>query len=113
MDTYPDFCKKCSQGKVGYSKDFYILNDKYSNNKGTEQSTDISIVSPTQAAVDQAKSEVKNKKTINRVKKRKYNQTGGNSGKKKSSRTKKKVVVKKIKKNKFYSEEKEEVQQDK
>ena len=95
MDTYIDFCKRSSQGKV--SKDFYILSDKYSNNKDTEQSTDISIVNPTQAAVDQAKSEVKNQKTINRVKKRKYNQTGGKSGMK-SIRSKKKVVVKKDKK---------------
>ena len=60
---YLDFCKRCSQGKVGYSKDFYILSDNYSSNKAREQSTDISIVNPTQAAVDQAKSEVKNGKT--------------------------------------------------
>ena len=94
MDTYLDFCKRCSEGKIGYNKDFYVLSDNYSNHKGREQSTDISIVNPTQAAVDQAKSEVKNEKTINRVKKMKYNQTGGNSGKKKSRQTKKKAVVK-------------------
>ena len=97
MDTYLDFCKRCSEGKVGYSKDFYILSDKYADNKNTNQSTDISIVNPTQAAVDQAKSEVKNQKTINRSTKGKYNQTGGKSGKKKSSKTKKKVVVNKDK----------------
>ena len=69
MDSYFDFCKRCNQGMVGYRKDFYILSDKYGDNKNTEQSTDISIVNPTQAAVDQAKSEVKNQKTINRTKK--------------------------------------------
>ena len=97
MDTYLDFCKKCSQGMVGYRKDFYVLNDKYGDKKEREQSTDISIVNPTQAAVDQAKSEVKNQNTINRTKKLNYNQTGGKSRKKKSivSKTKKKVVVKK------------------
>ena len=100
MDTYLDFCKRCSEGKVGYNKDFYVLSDNYSNIKGREQSKDISIVNPTQAAVDQAKSEVKNEKTINRVEKMKYNQTGGNSGKKKSRQSKKKAVVKGKKKSK-------------
>ena len=97
MDTYLDFCKRCSQGMVGYRKDFYVLSDKYGDNKNTNQNRDISIVNPTQAAVDQAKSEVKNQKTINRTKKLNYNQTGGKSGKKKTTRSKKKVVVKKIK----------------
>ena len=97
MDTYLDFCKRCSQGMVGYRKDFYVLSNKYGDKKEREQSTDISIVNPTQVAVDQAKSEVKNQNTINRTKKLNYNQTGGKSGKKKSSssKTKKKVVVKK------------------
>ena len=67
MDTYLDFCKRCSQGMVGYRKDFYVLSDKYGDNKNTNQNRDISIVNPTQAAVDQAKSEVKNQKTINRT----------------------------------------------
>ena len=89
MDTYLDFCKRCSQGMVGYRKDFYVLSDKYGDNKNTNQNRDISIVNPTQAAVDQAKSEVKNQKTINRTKKLNYNQTGGKSGKKKTTRSKK------------------------
>ena len=61
MDTYLDFCKRCSQGMVGYRKDFYVLSNKYGDKKEREQSTDISIVNPTQVAVDQAKSEVKTK----------------------------------------------------
>ena len=83
---------------INKDKDFYVLSDNYSNIKGREQSKDISIVNPTQAAVDQAKSEVKNEKTINRVEKMKYNQTGGNSGKKKSRQSKKKRLLK-VKRN--------------
>ena len=98
MDTYLDFCKRCSQGMVGYRKDFYTLSDKYGDSKNTNHNRDILIVNPTQAAVDQAKSEVKNQKTINRTKKLNYNQTGGKSVKKKTTRSKKKVVVKKDKK---------------
>ena len=98
MDTYLDFCKRCSQGMVGYKKDFYTLSNKYGDSKNTNQTGDISIVNPTQAAVDQAKSEVKNQKTINRTKKLNYNQTGGKSVKKKTTRSKKKVVLKKDKK---------------
>ena len=98
METYLDFCKRCSQGMVGYRKDFYTLSNKYGDSKNTNQSGDISIVNPTQAAVDQAKSEVKNQKTINRTKKLNYNQTGGKSVKKKTTRSKKKVVLKKDKK---------------
>ena len=90
MDTYLDFCKRCSQGMVGYRKDFYTLSNKYGDSKNTNQTGDISIVNPTQAAVDQAKSEVKNQKTINRTKKLNYNQTGGKSVKKKTTRSKKK-----------------------
>ena len=77
---------------MGYSKDFYILSDKYIDNKPAEQNTDISVVNPTQAAVDQAKSEVKYQKTINRPTIGKYNQTGGKSGKKSQSRLKKVIV---------------------
>ena len=62
METYLDFCKRCSQGMVGYRKDFYVLSDKYGDNKITIQNRDILIVNPTQAAVAQAKSEVKNQK---------------------------------------------------
>ena len=97
MDTYLDFCKRCSQGKVEYSKDFYILSDKYSNNKDTEQSTDILIVNPTQAAVDQAKSEVKNKKTINKVKKENITRLEVRVERRSRSGVRKKWLLKKIK----------------
>ena len=33
MDTYLDFCKRCSQGMVGYRKDFYVLSNKYGDKK--------------------------------------------------------------------------------
>ena len=33
MDTYLDFCKRCSQGMVGYRKDFYVLGNKYGDKK--------------------------------------------------------------------------------
>ena len=64
------------QGKVGYSKGFFIL-DKVETPKNKEMEDaeiDISVVSPTQAAVKQAKSELEQEKTINKARKRKYNQ---------------------------------------
>ena len=38
------------------------------------------MVTPTQAAVEQAKSEIDQEKSINKAKKRKYNQSGGSVG---------------------------------
>ena len=71
MDNYLEFCKRCIWGKWDTAKIFIYYSDNYNDNNPKEQSTDISIVNPTQAAVDQAKSEVKNeKKTINRAKKK-------------------------------------------
>ena len=81
MNKYLDFCNRCMQGKMDYHKKFYILeNDQNLENKngeGAKTGIDISVVSPTQAAVEQARSEVKQEKTINKSKKRKYNQFGG------------------------------------
>ena len=61
---------------------------------------DISVVSPTQAAVEQAKSELEQENTINKARKRKYIQSGGVSrGLKRKIKKilKKKLVRKKIK----------------
>ena len=76
MNKCLDFCNRCMQGKVGYSKGFFIL-DKVETPKNKEMEDaeiDISVVSPTQAAVKQAKSELEQEKTINKARKRKYNQ---------------------------------------
>ena len=73
MNKYLDFCNRCMQGKVGYSKGFYII-DKVETPKNkaiADAEIDISVVSPTQAAVEQAKSELEQEKTINKAKKRK------------------------------------------
>ena len=61
--------KEYWDGKLEISKNYYVLdsdedNAKYKNN----DSIDVSIVSPTQAAVEQAKSEVRDKMNINRGK---------------------------------------------
>ena len=82
MNKYLDFCNRCMQGQTDYHKKFYIFdNDLKLENKTGEgekaSDIDISVVSPTQAAVEQARSEVKQEKAINKGKKRKYNQFGG------------------------------------
>ena len=56
MNKYLKFCKKCMDKKIELSKNYYVLdsdddNAKYKN----KDSIDVSIVSPTQAAVEQAK----------------------------------------------------------
>ena len=84
MNKYLDFCNRCMQGQMDYHKKFYILdNDLKLENKTGEgekaSDIDISMVSPTQAAVEQARSEVKQEKAINKGKKRKYNQFGGST----------------------------------
>ena len=77
MDKYLDFCNKCIEGKIGYKKNFYILDKPEPS--GISKDIDISVVSPTQAAVEQAKSELNLQNGINRPEKRKYDQIGGKS----------------------------------
>ena len=82
MNKYLDFCNRCMQGKINFHKKFYNLDNdlKLENKTGEGEKTsnvDISVVTPSQAAVEQARSEVKQEKAINRGKKRKYNQFGG------------------------------------
>ena len=94
MNKYLDFCNRCMQGKMDYHKKFYILdNDLKLENKTGEgekaSNIDISVVTPTQAGVEQARSEIKQEKAINRGKKRKYNQFGGSASSIKSKSRKK------------------------
>ena len=62
MNKYLDFCNRCMQGKLGYSKGFYII-DKVETPKNKE--------------IADAEIELEQEKTINKAKKRKYNQSGG------------------------------------
>ena len=94
MNKYLKFCKKCMDGKIELSKNYYVLDSdddhaKYKN----KDSIDVSIVSPTQAAVDQAKSEVRDKMIINRGKAIKKYQIGGKDRLNNTSRKKKKEKV--------------------
>ena len=92
---------------MDYHKKFYILDNNLKlENKTWEgekaSDIDISLVTPTQAAVEQARSEVKQEKAINKGKIGKYNQFGGSissiksKSKKggKNNKTKKKTVLK-------------------
>ena len=102
MDMYKKFCNDCIQGKIGYKCDFHILDPKIFNNgnkhNSNAKSVDVSIVSPTQAAVDQAKCELKQEMHINEAPMLKQGQTGGSSYRRqiKSVKTKKKTVKKQI-----------------
>ena len=92
MNKYLDFCNRCMQGKINFHKKFYNLDNdlKLENKTGEGEKTsnvDISVVTPTQAAVEQARSEVKQEKAIK--KKGKYNQFGGSTSSIKSKTRKK------------------------
>ena len=109
MDIYKKFCKDCIQGKIGYKCDFHILqssptnnNNNENKNNNNEKSVDVSIVSPTRAAVDQAKSELKQGMHINEAPMPKQVQRGGSSyrGQIKSVKSRKKPTVTKTKINK-------------
>ena len=66
MDKYLNFCKKCIEGKVGYNPNFYELNPKNSEtDRVNDKPVEVTLVTPTEAAVEQAKSEIKLKKGIN------------------------------------------------
>ena len=80
MTNYQDFCKKCIQGKIGFKPDFYIIEKIPKDNTDVpKENVDVTIVSPTEAAVDQAKSELKQENDINRNEKKSYLQSGGKS----------------------------------
>ena len=84
MDMYKKFCKDCIQGKIGYKCDFHILDSSSksngdNNNNNNGKVVDVSIVSPTQAAVDQARSELRHEMYINEPTSSEHIQSGGNS----------------------------------
>ena len=96
MNNYLNFCKKCIRGEIPYQKKFYVLDNGYNvSNDNNDKRLDVTVVTPTQQAVEQAKNEVKHELTINSAKKRKIDQTGGRGD---SIKIKKKGVTKKIKK---------------
>ena len=74
MDKYLNFYKKCMEGKMEMSKNYSVLDSDVEIEKKIKKikNIDVSIVSPTQAAVEQAKSEVRKMMDINRGGKRKY-----------------------------------------
>ena len=99
MTKYLDFCKKCIQGEVPYQKKFYVLeNRKDTSNDIKDKNLDVTIVTPTQHAVEQAKNEVRHELSINRAKKRKIDQIGGRGDVNKNTKKKKKSSNKKDKK---------------
>ena len=87
---------------------FYLLGDSdndfnNSSDSRTKEKLDISVVTPTQAAVEQARSELKDDKSIKTAKKRKIVQIGGRKYRdKRDNRSKKnhKKPIKKTKRNK-------------
>ena len=97
MNKYLKFCQKCMEGKMDLSKNYYVLDsdEEFEKNKNNN-SIELSTISPTQAAVEQAKSEIREEMNINRGKNLKNYQIGGkdrgNSNHKRSSKNK---VVKK------------------
>ena len=91
MDKYLNFCKKCIEGKVGYNPNFYELNPKNSEtDRVNGKPVEVTLVTPTEATVEQAKSEIKLKKAINSMAGTHKGQIGGKTRKskitKKSSR---------------------------
>ena len=91
MDKYLNFCKKCIEGRVAYNPNFYELNPKNSEtDRVNDKPVEVTLVTPTEAAVEQAKSEIKLKKGINSMVGTHKGQTGGKTRKskitKKSSR---------------------------
>ena len=78
MNNYLNFCKKCIRGEIPYQKKIYVLDNGYNvSNDIKDKRLDVTVVTPTQQAVEQAKNEVKHELTINSAKKRKIDQTGG------------------------------------
>ena len=91
MDKYLNFCKKCIEEKVGYNPKFYELNPKNSEtDRVNDKPVEVTLVTPTEATVEQAKSEIKLKKAINSMAGTHKGQSGGKTRKskitKKSSR---------------------------
>ena len=104
MERYSDFCLDCVNGKVETRKKFYFLDKPKNSRSEGEKDIEISVVTPTQAAVEQAKSEIQQEKPINSAIRRSYFQKGGRGGRRKIKKAKQKnskKIVKKKKKKKI------------
>ena len=98
MNNYLSFCKKCCEGKIGFRPDYHIIGNS-DNADNSKPKIYVTVVTPTQAAVDQAKNEIKHEKIINNSNSSKYHQSGGRSSKRKEVIRNKpihKVVKKKL-----------------
>ena len=115
MDMYKNFCKDCIQSKIGYKCDFHILdsskasNGEIKDNMSNGKAVDVTIVSPIQAAVDQAESELRQEMYINKPVSSQQIQSDGNTYRgqnktikfKKQSQRRRPIVKRKVnKKNK-------------
>ena len=100
MERYTDFCLDCVNGKVENRKKFYFLDKPKNSRSEGEKDIEISVVTPTQAAVEQAKSEIQQEKPINRADRRSYFQKGGRGGRHKIKKAKQKISKKIVKKTK-------------
>ena len=99
MNNYLDFCKKCIRGEIPYQKKFYVLdNSPNISNETKDKNLDVTVVTPTQQAVEQAKNEFRQELSINRAKKRKNDQTGGRGDLNKNKKKRSLRGIKKIKK---------------
>ena len=92
MNNYLKFVKKCIRGEIPYQKIFYVLDNRYDiSNDIKDKNLDVTVVTPTQQAVEHAISEVRHELSIEL--KRKIDQTGGrgdeNKNKKKKIKRKK------------------------
>ena len=56
MNNYLEFCKKCTQGEIPYQKKCYVLDNGYDTlNDNKDKNLDVTVVTPTQQDVEQAK----------------------------------------------------------
>ena len=99
---YKKFCKDCIQRKIGYKCDFHMLSSPPKNigenkidDKINQQPVDVSLVTPTQAAVEQGKSELRQEKHIKDPAARDQVQIGGNSYKRHGENIRLKIKLKK------------------
>ena len=69
MNKYMEFCKQCIRGEIPYQKKFYVLDNRYNISNDIDKNLDVTVVTLTQQAVEQAKNEVRHELSINRAKK--------------------------------------------
>ena len=91
MNKYQVFYQKMLNGEIPFKEKFFCIPDRKKGNEYSDAKNKIKIISPTQSSVDQAKSELEDKKDINKNEELDLNQFGGSSkgGKKKKAKPKK------------------------